>query len=162
MIKLISVSYESKHILENMFQFYLYDFSELTQEDINRHGLYDVDLEYFWQDPRWNPFFINHDGKIIGFLVVLFENYDVAPDPTHVIYDFMILRKYRRNGLGKEAAIKVFNLYKANWKVAQMALNEPAIQFWRNIIKEYTNDSYTEIYRQDLKKYIQSFCTKDL
>ncbi|MBS4201343.1 GNAT family N-acetyltransferase [Bacillus sp. FJAT-49732] len=145
-----------------MFQFYLYDFSELTQEDINRHGLYDVDLEYFWQDPRWNPFFINHDGKIIGFLVVLFENYDVAPDPTHVIYDFMILRKYRRNGLGKEAAIKVFNLYKANWKVAQMALNEPAIQFWRNIIKEYTNDSYTEIYRQDLKKYIQSFCTKDL
>ncbi|MDH5164431.1 GNAT family N-acetyltransferase [Heyndrickxia oleronia] len=161
MINLISVSKENKHILENMYQFYNYDFSEFTQEDINRQGLYDVDLEYFWQDPRWNPFFINQDGKIIGFLVVLFENYDVDPDPTHVIYDFMILKNYRRNGLGKEAAIKAFNLYNANWKVAQMALNEPSKQFWRNIIKEYTNDSYTEIYRHDLKKYIQTFCSKN-
>ncbi|MBS4220304.1 GNAT family N-acetyltransferase [Bacillus sp. FJAT-49711] len=145
-----------------MYQFYLYDFSKYTEEDINSLGLYDVDLEFYWRDPRWNPFFINYNGKIIGFLVVLFENFDVDPDPTHVIYDFMILKKYRRNGLGREAASKAFDLYKANWKVAQMIINESAIHFWRKIISEYTNGLYTEIYRQDLKKYIQSFSTKCL
>jgi predicted acetyltransferase len=156
------VSKESKHILENMYQFYLYDFSQFTRQDLNINGLYDVDIEYYWQDPRWNPYFINLDGTIIGFLVVLFENFDVDPDPTHVIYDFMILRKYRRKGFGKEAAITAFNLNKADWTVAQMNRNEPAIQFWRNVIKEYTRDSFTEVYREDLDKYFQSFSTKDL
>ena len=109
-------------------------------------------MESFLYKSRWENY---------RFSSCLFENDDVDPDPTHVIYDFMILKKYRRNGFGKEAAIKAFNLYNANWKVAQMALNEPAIQFWRNIIKDYTNDSYTEIYRHDLKKYIQTFCSKN-
>lgn len=43
-------------------------------------------------------------------MVVLFDNYDVDPDPTHVIYDFLILKKYRRTGLGREAALQAFNL----------------------------------------------------
>lgn len=160
MIRLIPVPKESKDTLYNMYQLYLYDFSPFTDDDINSCGLYEVRVEHYWQDPRWNLYFIYHTGQIVGFLVVLFENYDVDPDPTHVIYDFMILRKYRRNGFGKEAAIQAFNLYQANWKVAQMSSNEPAIAFWRHVIREYTNDTYTEIYRQDLKKYVQSFSTK--
>ncbi|GGF72033.1 hypothetical protein GCM10010912_16460 [Paenibacillus albidus] len=161
MVQLISVSEESKVTLHNIYQLYLYDFSQFTEEDINSCGLFGVSLDHYWQDPRWNPFFIVHDGKIMGFLVVLFENYDVDPDPTHVIYDFMILKKHRRNGFGKEAAIKAFNLYKANWKVAQMSSNEAAVLFWRSVITEYTNDTYTELYRPDFKKYVQSFNNKD-
>lgn len=161
MIQLISVTREKKYILQNLYQFYHYDFSQYTEEDINNEGLYDVSLEYFWEDPRWNPYFIYSDGKIVGFLVVLFENYDVDPDPTHVIYDFMILKKYRRIGFGKEAAMKAFDLFKANWAVAQMNANEPAILFWRNIISNYTNGTYTEVYRKDLNKYIQSFSNRD-
>ena len=88
---------------------------------VNRPSLERDYLEHYWEDPRWNPFFIYDAGKIVGFLVILFENYDVDPDPTHVIYDFMVLKKFRRNGLGREAAVKSFDLYQANWKVAQMS-----------------------------------------
>lgn len=55
-----------------------------------------------WEgDKRWNPDFIELSGIIVGFLVVLFENLDTDPYPTHVIYDFMILQKYRRTGIGQ-------------------------------------------------------------
>ena len=99
-------------------------------------------------------------AKLSVFLLYYLENYDVDPDPTHVIYDFMVLKKFRRNGLGREAAVKSFDLYQANWKVAQMSSNEPAILFWRDVIREYTDNRYTEILRQDLKKYVQVFSTK--
>ena len=161
MIHLVSVTKENKHILQNLYQFYYYDFSQYTKEELNNDGLYDVSMEYYWEDDRWNPYFIYSDDKIVGFLIILFENYDVAPDPTHVIYDFMILNKYRRNGFGKEAAMKAFDLFKANWAVAQMRSNEAAILFWRNVIADYTNGTFTELYRKDLEKYFQSFSTKD-
>ncbi|GAA3400235.1 GNAT family N-acetyltransferase [Paenibacillus hodogayensis] len=161
MIQLVPVSKADKEILHHLYQFYHYDFSQFTQEDINSFGLYEVRLEVYWQDPRWNPFFIYSSGKIAGFLVVLFENYDVDPDPTHVIYDFMVLRKYRRSGIGRQAAKQAFDLYKANWKTAQMSTNEPAILFWRDVIKEYTAGSYTELFREDKNKYVQMFSTKE-
>jgi predicted acetyltransferase len=159
-VQLTPVSEKSKEVLQNLYQLYHYDFSLFTEEDINSVGLYEINLEHYWEDPRWNPFFIYDAGKIVGFLVILFENYDVDPDPTHVIYDFMVLKKFRRNGLGREAAVKSFDLYQANWKVAQMSSNEPAILFWRDVIREYTDNRYTEILRQDLKKYVQVFSTK--
>lgn len=160
MVQLTPVSEDKKEVLHNLYQLYHYDFSQFTEVDINSLGLYEISLEHYWHDPRWNPFLIYYADKIVGFLVVLIENYDVDQDPTHVIYDFMILRKFRRNGIGREAAVKAFDLYKANWKVVQMSSNEPAIQFWRDVIKEYTGDSYSEVFREDLNKYVQSFSTK--
>ena len=102
MVQLTPVSEKSKEVLQNLYQLYHYDFSLFTEEDINSVGLYEINLEHYWEDPRWNPFFIYDAGKIVGFLVILLENYDVDPDPTHVIYDFMVLKKFRRNGLGRK------------------------------------------------------------
>ncbi|REE94614.1 putative acetyltransferase [Paenibacillus taihuensis] len=161
MVRLSPVSKEQKQVLYNLYQLYQYDFSPYTGNDLGNSGAYELHLEHFWEDARWNPFLIYFEGKIVGFLVVLFENYDVDPDPVHVIYDFMVLRKFRRYGFGREAAIQAFNLYKANWKVTQMSANEPAIHFWREVIKEYTGDRFTEEFREDLNKYVQSFSTKD-
>ncbi|WP_235857679.1 GNAT family N-acetyltransferase [Paenibacillus albiflavus] len=99
---------------------------------INKEGLFEVNIDYFWEgDKRWNPYLIKLSGTIVGFLVVLFENLDTDPDPTHVIYDFMILQKYRRNGIGCCAAKMAFELFNADWKVVQMEINTSAISFWR-------------------------------
>ncbi|WP_083204993.1 GNAT family N-acetyltransferase [Bacillus sp. FJAT-27264] len=87
-------------------------------------------------------------------------NQDTDPDPTHLIYDFMILRKFRRQGLGRAAAELAFDSFKANWKVAQMSSNEAAILFWREVIGEYTDQSYTKSFKSDVNKYIQAFSTK--
>ncbi|WP_332258241.1 GNAT family N-acetyltransferase [Paenibacillus forsythiae] len=140
---------------------YHYDFSEFTSQDINKDGRYDVNINFFWEgDHRWHPYFIEVSGITVGFIIVLLENLDIDPDPTHVIYDFMIMKKYRRSGIGYAAAIKAIEMYKANWKIAQMETNIPAILFWRKVIKDYTRDNYTEKFREDVKKYIQLFSSK--
>jgi len=159
-VKLEPVKFEQKELLYNLYQYYRYDFSKYTEEDVGLDGRFAIDLEHYWIDPRWNPFFICNGERIIGFLVVLFENYDTEPDPTHVIYDFLILSKYRKRGLGKKAATEAFDLFKANWKVVQIKKNEPAILFWRNVVNHYTSGQYTEVFREDLNKFIQSFTNK--
>jgi predicted acetyltransferase len=129
---------------------------------VNRQGEFEVNIDYFWEgDQRWNPYLIEVLGNIVGFVVVLFENLDTDPDPTHVIYDFMILQKYRRNGIGTAAATKTLDLFKAKWKLAQMENNKPAIAFWRKVLEEYTKENYTESYRSDLQKYIQAFDSRE-
>ncbi|MNJ73908.1 hypothetical protein D3C77_707670 [compost metagenome] len=85
---------------------------------------------------------------------------DIDPDPTHVIYDFMILPKYRRRGIGRAAAIEAFNMYKATWAVSQMDNNFPAITFWRSVIQEFKGNHFNESYKAERKKYIQKFSTK--
>ncbi|MCM3038692.1 GNAT family N-acetyltransferase [Paenibacillus motobuensis] len=161
-IKLVPITIGEKEALYNFYQFYTYDFSKYTHEELNEHGTYDVNIDCFFEgDPRWNPYFIELSGIRVGFLVVLFENLDTDPDPTHVIYDFMVLPKYRGQGIGRSAAKQAFDLYKANWKVVQMESNSPAISFWRNVIRGYTNNNYYEIYRDDIKKFIQEFSTKE-
>ena len=135
-ISLRPVELSHKEILFNLYQFYLYDFSRISEEDLGFDGRFEIKLEHYW------------------------ENYDTDPDPTHVIYDFLILSKYRRKGFGKLAAFQAFNLYQAKWKVVQMKTNEQAIRFWRNVVNQYTVGQYTEVFREDLNKYVQSFTNK--
>ncbi|AIQ14310.1 GNAT family N-acetyltransferase [Paenibacillus durus] len=160
-IKLVPVRPEDKGTLINLYQLYEHDFSRFTNRDIDKNGRYEVNIDFYWEgDERWNPFYIEVSGTIAGFLVVLFENMDIDPDPTHVIYDFMILQKYRRTGIGRAAAIKAFKMYNADWAVTQMENNTPAISFWRNVIKSFKEDNFTERYRPERKKYIQELSTK--
>lgn len=162
-ITLQPVTREEKETLINMYQFYCYEFSPYTHQELNQDGMFDANIDYLWEgDPRWNPFFIRQSGTIVGFLVVLFENMDTDPDPTHVIYDFLIMKKYRRSGIGRSAAIQAFMMYRANWAVVQLESNTPAISFWRNVISEFTQNHYTETFRKDRKKYMQEFSTKEI
>ncbi len=52
---------------------------------------------------------------------------------------------YRKHGIGKKAAFKIFSLYKGKWEVRQLAGLEMARNFWRNAIKEYTDNKFSEI-----------------
>ncbi len=161
-LKLVRVNSEDKSILINLYELYEYDFSKYTGRDIDRNGKFEVNIDYYWEgDERWNPFFIEVAGIIVGFIVVLFENMDTDPDPTHVIYDFMVLQKYRRSGIGRKAALEAFKMYKANWKISQMESNLPARTFWRSVIEGFKGTNYTEHYVQDRKKYIQEFSTRN-
>ncbi|MDR0266527.1 GNAT family N-acetyltransferase [Paenibacillus sp.] len=160
-IEIVPVKQSEKHILENLYQLYEYDFSEYTKLDIDKDGKYPVNIDFYWEgDGRWKPYFIKMSGTVMGFVIALLENMDVNPDPDHVVYDFMILKKYRRQGVGYSAAFKTFELYQANWKLAQMEANQGAIFFWRKVIHDFTNGKYTENYREDRKMYVQSFSTK--
>ncbi|MGN7489979.1 hypothetical protein ACTHPF_02350 [Paenibacillus sp. SAF-054] len=86
-LKLVPVTPTVKNKLSNLYQFYSYDFSPYTNEDVNTEGTFGINIDFFWEgDDRWKPYFIEQAGAVVGFLVVLLENLDIDPDPTHVLF----------------------------------------------------------------------------
>ncbi|MCA1031565.1 hypothetical protein LCL95_11070 [Bacillus timonensis] len=59
-------------------------------------------------------------------------------------------------GIGKLAAIQLFNQFRGKWTVTQIEKNYPAHAFWKNVIGQYTKHTHTE-YQDDAKRTIQQF-----
>ncbi|WP_018757209.1 hypothetical protein [Paenibacillus terrigena] len=71
---------------------------------------------------------------------------------------FFILRKYRKQGLGREVARTIFNSRLGEWELYQLVRNKPAQLFWTRVINEFTNGNYEEKYEEG-RRY-QTFFSK--
>ncbi|WIV21183.1 GNAT family N-acetyltransferase [Paenibacillus polygoni] len=152
MLKISAVSYEDKLILQNLIQLYRYDSSEYDGHVLNKHGLYQYKyLDHQWTDEYRRTFFIYKDEELAGFALIMLgvpREFVKLSDvqETNVMSDFFVLRKYRGQGVGKQAAFDIFDKYPAAWEIRQTQRNHPANQFWNKVINEHTNGSYKEEY----------------
>ncbi|PLS15434.1 GNAT family N-acetyltransferase [Bacillus sp. M6-12] len=153
--EIIKASLENQEILRNLFQFYIYDFSEFIDAHVEENGRFgDYPLSDYWTDVNHFPYLIRFNENYAGFVLV--KRIKTESKSYFSIAEFFIMKKYRRNGLGKSVAKDIFRLYKGNWEVFQMEKNEPAQLFWRNVISEYTNGHFTEK-KEEGKRIIQEF-----
>ena len=136
-----NASIEKKALLERMLELYAYDFSNFTSDDINDQGEYGFKrlLRHHWTGKNPDPFVIKIDGKISGFAMVLEDTKDKT---LHELKEFFILKKYRRYGIGKIAAKKIFNRFPGKWILSVLSNNKPAILFWEKVINEYTSGRF--------------------
>ncbi len=127
-VELARVPYEDKEVLRRLIEFYDYDFSEILGWDVNEHGAFGYRyFDQYWTDPDRHPLFIRVNGRLAGFALVF------GGDP-HDMAEFFIMRKYRRTGVGTEAARAIFNRFPGAWQVRQEEANIGAIHFWRRAI----------------------------
>lgn len=140
-MELISVSFEKKMILRNLMELYQYDTSEFEDDgesDMNEYGLFDYKyLDHYWTEEGRFPFFIMQSGKLAGFVLV--REIRDCESLKFSIAEFFILRKYRGQGIGREAAYKVFEIFKGGWSVSWLENNLPAKTFWTKVVGEYSN-----------------------
>ena len=144
-IKLIKASTEHRHVIADLMQFYMYDFSIFTGSDVGPNGLFDnyPNLEEYWEEENQRfPYVIQKAEIYIGFVLVRIIS--TAGKNYFSIAEFFIMRKYRLKGFGRTVAEQVFNLHKGEWEVYQMDVNKPAQEFWRKIIREYTGGLFSE------------------
>ncbi len=128
-------------------QLYLYEFSEMQSADLNADGLYEYEyLDSYWSEPDRYPFLIYVDGCIAGFILV--NSYTVLERDGEAksIAEFFVVRKYRRQGIGKSAAFGMFGMFPGKWEVRQIQPNVPAQRFWREVIGEYTGGRFRETF----------------
>ena len=140
-IKLYRADKTEKSIIRKMIELYLYDFSEYNLADINEHGEYGYDrLDDYWTDNSRYPYIINYKGKKCGFAFVreIFEKDEMINN----IAEYFIMRKYRKKGIGRYIAFKIFSMNKGKWQINVLDCNKPAIIFWENIIKEHSKNDY--------------------
>ena len=144
--QIVTATKADEEILKNLFQFYIYDFSEFMNLDVEANGRY---REYSLDGENLSPYFIKNDTKYIGFVLV------DKDETSNCILEFFIMKKYRREGIGKSAAKEIFRLHKGNWVVHQISANKPAQAFWRNVIAEFTEGNFIE--GEEEGKVVQKF-----
>ena len=139
-MKLLPVEYKDKEVLRNLMEYYLYDFSEIENFDLYPHGRFEYKyLDYYWTEDTRFPFFIMVNDLYAGFILVRKKD-----KHTHVISEFFVMRKYRRNGIGEHAARVIFDRFPGQWELSQVKNNISAKKFWRKVIGNYTQDQFQE------------------
>ena len=137
--------------LQHMLELYQYELSDIWDQDLDEQGEYGYALDKFF-DPALrghthHAFIVRAEGQFAGFALVNDALKVGAVGQGHWMDQFFILKKYRRQGLGRLAATQVFAARPGHWEVGQMLANHAAQAFWRRVIAELPQASPME-YRE--------------
>ncbi len=95
---------------------------------------------YFTEKGREACFIKEQESeRLLGFVMI--NTHMQKSGFGHSIAEFMVLPKFRRNGIGKSAAILCFEKYPGAWEVSPSYGSEQAYLFWKNVINEYTGNN---------------------
>jgi predicted acetyltransferase len=140
-MKIVPITDENAHIFDIFEQDYESEFSAITEKEPDAEGRFAIDAD--WRFPN-SGFYLFLDHIPAGFAVI--GNLEGRSD----IGEFYILPCYRNKGLGKQFAFAIFDLFPGPWQVRQIPTALKAIDFWRTVIKEYTDGAFTEDLVEDV------------
>jgi predicted acetyltransferase len=155
-VEIVTVLSTEISTLRNLFQFYVYDFSEIEGARVAEDGCFHhLDNVAFEQ-----AYFIQANGDLAGFALVNRKaSRVVAGDVVWWMEEFFVMRRYRRASLGRQAARLVIDRHPGTWEVTETPNNTAAIAFWRKVLAAY---AYEEIEYIDPKwgpRPLQRFST---
>jgi len=136
-------------LLANLLELYVHDLSEVFPIELKADGRFGYEkLPLYWSEPaRRFPFLIKYGSRIAGFVLVT-RGSPASDDPdVFDIAEFFVLRRYRRSGVGRRAAILVWDRFPGPWTVRVSDGNIKALPFWETVIAEYTKGVATEFKR---------------
>jgi len=160
-VEIAVATHEQKPVLKWLLELYAEEFAQMKGERVAQKQMF-VDGEYlelYWQKPEWVPLLILYHDKVAGFALVVSEGYSATRGITRVLPEFFVLKKYRRQGIGKQAAFQIFDKFPGRWQVMESDFNAAGQEFWRKVIGEYTGNQYTDnvLENQDWQGQVQSF-----
>ena len=123
-------------LIEGMFQFYIYDFSEMTPaepddfelEADGTFGRYEY-MDAYWREPARVPLIIRAGGRVAGFALINGHSHSGQPVDRN-FGEFFVMRKYRRGGVASAAVSAIVTAYPGVWEAAIMQRNTAAQAFW--------------------------------
>jgi predicted acetyltransferase len=136
-------------VLANLLQLYIYDLSDVFALDPGADGRFVYDqLPAYWSEPeRRFPLLIRCGGKLAGFALIT-RGSPVTDDPEFDMAEFFVLRRYRRGGIGRRAAMLLWDRFAAPWTIRVSEGNHAGCRFWSDVIGEYTNGAMTQATRE--------------
>ncbi len=156
-VSLKKIDHQSRHILENLFPFYIYDMSEFMGWNPNENGEYtyhNANFDVYWRKEDHTPYFICVDANIAGFVLV--RKYPTQLN-TYDIEQFFVLRKYKRQGVGKKAIAHVLKRYPGEWQIRVLQENSAALHFWKAAVTSAVGQAYSLEIDLDVDKEMHFF-----
>ena len=133
-IELEKVQPEKKDTLFRLLQYSLFeesitDFNEMNEEALFAYPWFDA----YFVEPQREAYFIREQSsrKLLGFAMVRMHE-----DGRHSIAEFLVTPKYRRCGVGTQAAKTCFALHDGLWEVKPVFGSERARLFWKQAIAQ--------------------------
>lgn len=136
-VELVPASAEQAALIRNLYQFYAYETSDWEQEDVEADGRFYVHEEHlarYWQEPDWSANLLLVDGNIAGFLLV--ERSELPGIDALELADLFILKKYRRQGIGRALVTQVLTSSEDNWLVRFYPQDEAAQALWNSVLQD--------------------------
>jgi predicted acetyltransferase len=134
-------------LLEQLAQFYIYDFSELEPIDSERFEFDEEgslgtlsNLADYWSQTNFHPLLIRVQERLVGFALVNTHSHRGGVIERNM-GEFFITRKHRRHGVATEAVRQILALYLGRWEVAVTKQNIAAQAFWPRAITAAPNTS---------------------
>lgn len=134
-IKLVTINDTNMQIYINLARSYEAEFSNLTHKNPNELGI--VEPDTIPVSP-YIGYLLYNDKTPIGFCVVGTVN------KLNDVAEFYIAPSMRKNKFGYNMATTVFDLHPGTWQVRQIEGATNAIEFWRKVIKQYTQNNFIE------------------
>ncbi|MBQ9846066.1 MAG: GNAT family N-acetyltransferase [Oscillospiraceae bacterium] len=140
--KLVKVNISEKEILHRLLQYSLFEESETDLNEMDDTAVFEYKYfdSYFTDATREAYFVKSAENKLLGFAMI--NTYMKKSPKGHSIAEFMIIPKYRRKKIGKQAAFEIFNSHKGFWEISPSLGSEKAYLFWKNVIGNYTSYNY--------------------
>lgn len=137
---------EQRDLRRRLLERYRYDFSEFDGSDVDEEGRYGYPLlDRNWSEEGRHPFLIRVGSRVAGFVLVNRHTLVTRDPGAHSVAEFFVMRKYRRQGVGRAAACRVFVRFPGPWEVREEVENAPAQSFWRRVMAQYTGGRYREV-----------------
>ncbi|MFT5781627.1 MAG: putative acetyltransferase [Pseudomonas sp.] len=136
-LQLLPTTAEQLPLIRNLYQFYAYESSDWEQEDVEIDGrfyLHEPHLALYWQRPDWSAQLILLDGFIAGFLLI--ERSELAGVDALEFADLFILKKYRRQGIGRALVEQVIGASQQPWVVSLYPQDPLGAPFWQSLLGE--------------------------
>ncbi len=139
-VQVVPAEKAQQPVLARLLELYIHDFSELQDVHLQADGTFGYpNLPLYWLDPDRRPFFIFLDDKLAGFILIQ-RGSEISSSPeVWDVAEFFILRRYRRQGIGADAAHRIWTRLPGPWEVRVNESNPAALHFWQHAISTFTN-----------------------
>jgi predicted acetyltransferase len=128
-VVLQAVSEADKPVLAQLLELYRHDLSEFRPYELSAHGTFGYRyLDVYFLDDDREADFVTVDGELAGFVMTR-----RLGSRTSTIAEFFIVRRWRRRGVGREVAHRLFARAPGRWLVSVDDGNTAGRAFWPQV-----------------------------
>ena len=132
-IELHAAQRDELDTIENLMQFYTYDFSEWLPLKLGEYGFFDIlPMPDYWRNPATRPFLIKVDTELAGFVTV--DNRTHLPDADYNIGYLFVSRRFRGRGVARFVVSTLLSRFPGQWQIFHIDANQPARLFWAAVM----------------------------
>ncbi len=146
-IQVICANSDQEAILANLLELYAHDFSEFHDLELGIDGRFGYKhLRLYWCESNRHAFLLRVDGNLAGFALVKKGSEISGNETIWDMAEFFVVRKYRRRGIGTEAAHEVWRRFPGAWEIRVMESNPSAQRFWERVIGAFVGEEARSIH----------------